>query len=102
MTDYSFFADLLSTFRQSPDSIKALWLLVMGLCIALPCGVGLAFIRRYFNAKIPHSLVGSIHRVPEGFVYVACGGKVEDGNLIHDPKDVVEMARARAKITEVG
>ncbi|MFD1743861.1 hypothetical protein ACFSE1_00130 [Rhizobium helianthi] len=28
MYDYNFLADLLATFRASPDSIKALWLIV--------------------------------------------------------------------------
>jgi hypothetical protein len=100
MTDYSFLADFLSTFRQSPDIIKALWLLVMALWVALPCGMGLALIRHSFNAKIPHSLVGSIHRAPEGFVYVACGESVENGSLIHDPQDVIALARERAKLNE--
>jgi hypothetical protein len=101
MTDYSTIADFLSTFRQSPDIIKALWILALIVCVAMPCGIGLAFIRRYFNAKIPHSLVGSIHRVPEGFVYVACGDKVENGSVIHDPQDVIAYAREQAQINRV-
>lgn len=44
MEDYSFWADLLASYRASPDIIKALWLLVPVLVAAgfFALGVGMA------------------------------------------------------------
>jgi hypothetical protein len=61
MTDYSLFADLLSTFRQSLDIVKALWVLVLGLWVALPCVVATYFIRRYFEAEPTVSVARAFH-----------------------------------------
>jgi hypothetical protein len=100
MSDYSFFADLLNTFRLSPDVIKALIVLALVSWLALPCAVAAYFIRRYFEPEIPYSLVRSIHRVEGGFAYVTGGKSVESGTLIEGPQEV--MAHARADAERVG
>ncbi len=39
MENYNAFADILNTFRLSPDWIKALWLLTIPLCLAILAGI---------------------------------------------------------------
>jgi hypothetical protein len=46
--------------------------------------------------------VGSIHRVKEGFVYVAGGKHLDSGKLIEGPQEVMAHARADAERVRVG
>ncbi len=68
MTDYNFWADLLDTFKSSPDWIKALWL-------TIPPGFLLALVAMLMRYRIAGrrtetaqggELVYSVHRRTDG------------------------------------
>ena len=72
MEDYNFWADLLATYRASPDLIKALWLLVPLAPAAL--GIGAALRLMEPRQRVPEHAAPEKERRAEIALHTAVSG----------------------------